>query len=76
MVLTHHPHLQCRGLKMGRAIPLPTLRALVVYTGRTFTFTITVSSYVYRRLYINLVSLFYNYSHLSGFELCRKETLS
>ena len=23
------PHLQCRGLKLGRAIPLPTLRALV-----------------------------------------------
>ena len=24
-----HPHLQCRGLKFGRAIPLPALRALV-----------------------------------------------
>jgi hypothetical protein len=23
------PHLQCRGLKLGRAIPLPSLRALV-----------------------------------------------
>ena len=34
-----HPHLQCRGLKQGRAIPLPTLRALVACRGRTFTFT-------------------------------------
>ena len=25
-----HPYLQCRGLKLGRAITLPTLRALVV----------------------------------------------
>ena len=32
-----HPHLQCRGLKKGRAIPLPTLRALVAYKGGTFT---------------------------------------
>ena len=24
-----HPHLQCRGLKLGRAIPLPAIRALV-----------------------------------------------
>ena len=29
VVLTPHPHLQCRGLKLGRAIPLPALRALV-----------------------------------------------
>ena len=28
-----HPHLQCRGLKQGRAIPLPTLRALVACIG-------------------------------------------
>ena len=34
-----HPHLQCRGLKQGKAIPLPTLRVLVAYTGRTFTLT-------------------------------------
>ena len=33
------PHLQCRGLKKGRAIPLRTLRALVAYKWRTFTFT-------------------------------------
>ena len=32
---THH---QCRGLKKGTAIPLPTLRALVAYKGGTFTF--------------------------------------
>ena len=31
-----HPHLQCRGLKQGRAKPLPTLRALVACTGRTY----------------------------------------
>ena len=31
------PSLQCRGLKNGRAIRLPTLRALVAYTGGTFT---------------------------------------
>ena len=24
-----HPHIQCRGLKLGRAIPIPTVRALV-----------------------------------------------
>ena len=34
-----HPHLQCRGLKLGRAIPLPTLRAFVACKGGTFTFT-------------------------------------
>ena len=33
-----HHHLQCRGLKKGRVTPLPTLRALVVYKGGTFTF--------------------------------------
>ena len=32
-----HPHLQCRGLKLGRAIPLPTLRAFAAYKGGTFT---------------------------------------
>jgi hypothetical protein len=25
------PYLQCRGLKLGRAIPLPVLRVLVAY---------------------------------------------
>ena len=35
-----HSHFQCRGLKKGRAIPLPTLRALVAYKGTTFTFTL------------------------------------
>jgi hypothetical protein len=39
VVLTTHPNLQCRGLKKGRAIPLPTLRALVACKGGTFTFT-------------------------------------
>ena len=38
------PHLQCRGLKLGRAVPLPTVKALVAYTGRTFTFTFTTDS--------------------------------
>ena len=38
MVLIPHPYLQCRDLKLGRAIPLPTLRVLVVYKGATFTF--------------------------------------
>jgi hypothetical protein len=33
----HHPHLQCRGLKKGRAIPLPTLRALVACKGGSST---------------------------------------
>ena len=32
----HHPHLQCRGLKKGRAIPLSTVRALVACIWRTF----------------------------------------
>ena len=36
-MLTTHPHLQCRGLKVGRAIPLSALRALGAYKGRTFT---------------------------------------
>ena len=36
-VLTPHPHLQCRSLKKCRAIPLPTLRALVAHKGGTFT---------------------------------------
>ena len=35
---TPRPHLQCRGLKLGRSMPLPTLRAFVAYKGRTFTF--------------------------------------
>jgi hypothetical protein len=39
VVLTPHPHLQYRGLKLGRAIPLSALRDLVTYTGRIFTFT-------------------------------------
>ena len=29
--------LHCRGLKKGRAIPLPALRALVAYKGETFS---------------------------------------
>ena len=42
MVLTPHPHLPCRGLKKGKAIHLPTLRALVAYKGGTFTFTFNI----------------------------------
>ena len=34
----HLPYLQCRGLKNGTAIPLPTLRAVVTYKGGTFIF--------------------------------------
>ena len=40
-----HPHLQCRGLKQGRAIPLPTLRALVAYTFTLLMQFFFVSSY-------------------------------
>ena len=36
--MTPQPYLQCRGLKKGRAIAVPTLRALVAYKGRTLTF--------------------------------------
>ena len=35
-MLIPQPHLQCRGLKLGRAIPQPALRALVACVGRTF----------------------------------------
>ena len=35
----HLPHLSTEVLKRGRAIPLLTIRALVAYKGRTFTFT-------------------------------------
>ena len=38
VVMAPHPHLQCRGLKYGTAIPVPTLRALVAHKGGTFTF--------------------------------------
>ena len=31
VVLNPPPHIQCRGLKLGRAIPLPALRTLVVW---------------------------------------------
>ena len=34
-----HPLLQYRGLKLGRAIPLPVLRDFVACIGRNFTFT-------------------------------------
>ena len=37
-VVDPQPHLQCRGLKKGRAIPLPTLMVLVAYKGRNFIF--------------------------------------
>jgi hypothetical protein len=30
------PHLQCRGLTLGRAIPLPALKTLVARKGGTF----------------------------------------
>ena len=35
VVLSPHPHLQCRGLKKGRATPVPILRALVACKGET-----------------------------------------
>ena len=41
-----HPHLQCRVLKYGRTIPLPTLRALVACKGETFTFLFFHSLYI------------------------------
>ena len=48
-MLNPHPHLQCRGLKLGRAIPLPALRALVACIGRTFTFFTFQLSWFVRR---------------------------
>ena len=43
----HSPHLQCRGLKLGRAIPLHALRVLVACYRETFTFTRATSITVY-----------------------------
>ena len=41
-MLTPLPHLQCRGLKLGRAIPLPTLRTLVAcYRGNLYLYLYT-----------------------------------
>ena len=50
------PHLQCRGLKLGRATPLPALRAVVARKGGTFTFTNseTQSAIFYYRIVIQL----------------------
>ena len=46
VVLITHPHLQCPGLKFGRAIPLPALRALVACYRENL--------YLYLYLYISL----------------------
>ena len=43
-----YPHLQCRGLKKGRAIHLPTLRALVAYKGGTFYRLLKSTQTIYR----------------------------
>ena len=40
-MLTPHPHLQCRGLKLGSAIPLPALRVSVAYTGGELIYSST-----------------------------------
>jgi hypothetical protein len=61
VVLTPNPHLQCRGLKFGRAIPLPALRALVARKGGTFTFTFFTSPTVllhsnYTQFYLSIIS--------------------
>ena len=58
-----HPHLQFRGLKNGRATPLPTLRALVAYEGGTFTFftftlTFTLSSTFMLAVFLTILHLF------------------
>ena len=37
----HPPPSKCRGLKLGRAIPLPTLRVLVACIRGTFTYLLT-----------------------------------
>jgi hypothetical protein len=50
-----HPHLQCRGLKKGRAIPLHTLRGLATYKGGNFTFY--VKSVGYKNLYVDVFNL-------------------
>ena len=42
---THH--LQCRGLKKGRAIPLPALRDLVAYTGANLYLYLTIMQSVF-----------------------------
>ena len=45
-MLTHHPHLQCRGLKLGRAISLFALRAVVAPKVGTITLLICVRGWV------------------------------
>ena len=41
-MLTPHPYLQCRGLKLGTAIPLPALRALVACYRKNLYFYLTI----------------------------------
>ena len=43
------PHLQCRGLKLGRVIPVPTPRAFVACIGRTFNFTFICDVCIYHQ---------------------------
>ena len=39
-----HPHLQCRGLEQGRALPLPTLRTLVAcYKKNLYLYPFSIS---------------------------------
>ena len=70
MVLTPYPHLQCLGFKKSRAIPLPTLRALVAYKGGTFTFTFmfveTINIFGYR---IHKI-IFFSYGEVANCSVC------
>ena len=59
-MLTPHPHLQCRCLKLGRAIPLPTLRALVACYWENLYVTIALQSSVISTQNIQSLSWRYN----------------
>jgi hypothetical protein len=42
VMLAPEPHVQYRGLKKGRAIPLPNIRALVDYKGGNFVVVVVL----------------------------------
>ena len=64
-----HPHLQCWGLKLGRSIPLPALRALVACIGRIFTFTFVCNKIFTRAVHPGqgLMSFVTNLPDISSF---------
>ena len=43
--LTHHPHLECRGPRKSRAIPLLTLRVFVAYKKRVKSYLLYCKRY-------------------------------